>query len=313
MSAIEGLFRRTIPNELFHYTSISALEGILSSHCMWCTDSVKMNDMSELLDAQPRVEEAIRAYSLSSKTTRLRELLQNLSTHEYAAGFLAQHVSQYFLMCFSHLNDDLSQWCRYADDARGVCIGFDLRELRPPATFDTLVTFAPCVYKETDKSELLRNLISDFEARDLEIAAVVDDPRELANRWAEFQINNPSAILRNFKENLIQPLVLASVHKFRGDFIRLCCHFKNSSFEVEGEWRLVLPHLRKHAFKKTVVKEVGGRSHAEFPFEGYEQLPITSVRLGSGTDEERVRQVLKKANYNVEIRRSAIPYRPKSL
>ena len=311
MNAIEGFFRRPIPDQLFHYTSVGALGGIIASHCMWCTDAAHMNDTSELWDAQPRAEKAIQNYSFTSETQGLRSHVQKFFSSEYAGGFLAQEVSQYFLMCFTLLDDDLNQWCRYADDARGVCIGFDLNGLRPPAIADTLVTFAPCVYTEPEKFHLLNQLIADFEARHQQTLAMFTDKQQLANHWANFQINNPNATRREFQSQYPERLIYDSVNKLRYDFIRLCCHFKNKFFQSEGEWRLVLPHLRKNDFKKTIVREVAGRVHAEFTFEGYEKLPITSVRLGAGTDEIQVRQILEAGNYNVPITRSSIPYRPK--
>ena len=44
-----------VPPELFHYTSISALEGILDTNTLWATRTTHLNDSSEMELIWPRI------------------------------------------------------------------------------------------------------------------------------------------------------------------------------------------------------------------------------------------------------------------
>jgi hypothetical protein len=172
-----------------------------------------------------------------------------------------------------------------------------------------MVTFAPCVYDDDEKSSLLRSLVTDFIERHAVIGAMCDDPKEMAFQWANWQIKNPDKLLAEFKSSFVKSLAAKSVTKFRIDFVRLCCHFKSHHFTSEQEWRLVLPHERNQPFRRTTVNEINGKPYVNFPFEDYQSLPITGVKLGSGAQEPMVRTILADTGYAVPVTRSAIPYR----
>src|SRR5665213_2926135 len=132
MTLTDQLLQTPIPDHLYHYTSVDALRGILSSHAMRCTDAAFMNDTTEMTHALPLATNVVESFIGGSVDPIVQKTLQSLVSEEFKSGFLAQVNSQYFLMCFTTLSDDLPQWRSYADDANGVCIAFDLRELRPP-------------------------------------------------------------------------------------------------------------------------------------------------------------------------------------
>jgi hypothetical protein len=309
MTLTEQFLQTQIPQELYHYTSVNALRGILSEHAMRCTDASHMNDTTELTHTLPLAMNIVESFIDQSTESVVKTTLRSLISEEFKSGFLSQVLSQYFLMCFTTLSDDLPQWRSYANDANGVCIAFNLRELRPPEILDTMVTFAPCGYDTEHQTHLLKSLVADFTDRHKIMQAIFDDPAEMAYQWANWQINNPTGLVRDFKATFPRSLIVKSVTKFRLDFVRLCCHFKNPHFASEHEWRLVLPHMRSQPFRRTVIGEVNGKSYVNFLFEGFERLPISGVTLGSCADEQVVQSIITETGYSVPLIRSSIPYR----
>ena len=93
-------------NVLYHYTDYLAFHGILKDRELRVNNVRNMNDAAEL--------EAERA---DEKLGKLRELANELNKKyfDYAA----------YAACFSTYRDDASQWERYANRGKGVCLGID--------------------------------------------------------------------------------------------------------------------------------------------------------------------------------------------
>ena len=122
---------------LYHYTSISVLKSIVenSRNDLWLGNLKHMNDFSEELHFIRGIEGAVRN-KLSTQVERkeLDRLISEIE-NEYK-------VDNFYGISFSRLNDDAAQWERYADDAKGICIGFKTAALAKavigdPATLAT--------------------------------------------------------------------------------------------------------------------------------------------------------------------------------
>ena len=170
--------------ELFHYTGMAALKGILESNSLWATHQRHLNDSSELMLLWPKFEAACVAHL--NKTFSRYVALNPSRGDEVAAlggpGRLAATdgatfveimrsllfgtndrpgISIPFIASFSsHENEYhrehgmLSQWRSYGDD--GVAIVFDTKELENLLRLeDEQVVFSWCgvqdaVYLERD-------------------------------------------------------------------------------------------------------------------------------------------------------------------
>ncbi len=108
------------PN-LYHYTSIASLVGILSKKEIWLGNTANMNDKKEIVDfiekLQGAVSKDINPQKIDKCKTFFEELYSRLR-NEYP-----------FAISFSTLKDNAAQWERYADDAHGACIVFDTSRL----------------------------------------------------------------------------------------------------------------------------------------------------------------------------------------
>ncbi len=149
-------FAVPLPQHLFHYTSLEAMEGILSSGRIWASDIHRMNDASELIHPLEIIRERlIRAHDrypeppLENLLQRLIESVPTLST------------TPLFAACFSADGDLLSQWRAYCPPEGGVSLGFDAASL---VETDDGVAFSlsQCVYDQHRQLALIDEAIAGF-------------------------------------------------------------------------------------------------------------------------------------------------------
>ena len=108
-------------NILYHYTDYLAFHGILKDRELRVNNVRNMNDAAEMqlfMNGIFRaVERELEAEQADEKLGKLRELANELNKKyfDYAA----------YAACFSTYRDDASQWERYANRGKGVCLGID--------------------------------------------------------------------------------------------------------------------------------------------------------------------------------------------
>lgn len=114
---------------LYHYTSIQALKGILENKEFWLGNTRNMNDKSELIDFINRICDAVLLVE-DPNAPRVIETINKIKQFE--------NIDYPFVMSLSHFRnqespeqertfEDVSMWERYADNAQGVCLKFDLK------------------------------------------------------------------------------------------------------------------------------------------------------------------------------------------
>lgn len=113
----------TVKTTVFHYTSYCAFRSIFANSkgndfvTFLATNVKYMNDTTELIFGQKKAKEFI--YSLE-KIYRVRDELK-------LSLFLDKNsvkLPNCYAISFSRLPDDLSMWCRYADNGQGVNLHF---------------------------------------------------------------------------------------------------------------------------------------------------------------------------------------------
>lgn len=115
--------RKDLPDKIYHYTSLEALCSIAENQEFWLGDSRQMNDYNEALELLKPLNTLLnqddafygKKDNVNIITKRAKDTLTK--TPIYIASFTA-------------LNDDASQWERYAQNATGVSIEFDLFKLQ---------------------------------------------------------------------------------------------------------------------------------------------------------------------------------------
>jgi hypothetical protein len=318
-SPIAELLNTPIPKKLWHYTSILGFREIVSNKSIFATDVRFLNDREEFIHARKIVSEVLaQTPELDEGGFLNKEFLAKAVMLGFDSGPLAN--TQVFVACFSAAEDQLGQWRGYSQASSGVSLGFDLRAFRPPANSDTLVSFAPCVYDTTKKEKLLldalhhvKDEIAGYRERMFRLACELDPHKRTSS--------NRETVVKEFLD--AHPELRAPVEEFqvavvktRVDCMRIAALLKNSAFEEENEWRLVLPTLLKpqtpmknppqfRVAKTTLVPYIA------HPFSAV-PLPLVDVILGPGSDENALfaaQRFLKSQGLEIEPRLSKVPYR----
>jgi len=116
---------------VYHYCSIEALYAIGTKKTIRLSDITKSNDSMEIMWITQYIEEIFVKTFDSVKAEYFKKnypisVFQELIKH-YQTDFFDEmkRIYSYYVCCFSEKGDVLSQWRGYADDAKGVAIGFD--------------------------------------------------------------------------------------------------------------------------------------------------------------------------------------------
>lgn len=128
---------------LYHYCSTSTFLSIIQRRCMWLSDINTMNDYGEMHWAYRRFIVALNEIS-SVVGSRFME-----ETDEIVSATQLRILPM--LASFSTDGDVLSQWRAYADDGRGVALGFDAKKM------ETLsIRIAPVEYEAEKQVENIK-------------------------------------------------------------------------------------------------------------------------------------------------------------
>ncbi|BCG65497.1 MAG: hypothetical protein methR_P3336 [Methyloprofundus sp.] len=216
-------------NYYYHYTNIVGLMGIINSKSLWFTDHAFLNDKHEIKKG-------------------LTSLLSHFSAAEQKSFMLGFDFhnwhTRYCIVSLSKSYEILSQWRAYADDGKGVAIGFSKQLLA-----DAGVKYKECIYSDHDEiAEALAGKHEQFI-------------KSVAENWEKFS----EMSLENFDRWVVE-----NKSKFI-EVVEDTMNLKNSSFESEQEIRgilavdrtemknrvsgnLIIPYTEKYLWGKGILK-----------------------------------------------------------
>jgi hypothetical protein len=113
---------------VFHYTDVRSALAIAQSGHFWFTERAHLNDTLELQYGLRIAHEMFSLMIREAGPTVPPDAPAHLMG-EFNFG-LGQYG--YWVASFSFVDDDLSQWRSYADEGRGVCLGFFIQDLDMP-------------------------------------------------------------------------------------------------------------------------------------------------------------------------------------
>jgi hypothetical protein len=323
---VEDFLYQEIPSEIWHYTTLGGFKGILSSSKVWATEARSTNDKTEFVHAHDIALEYLKTAERSDQHSEFA-LIEAYKVVESAfiTGALSLNETEVFVASFSAAGDLKSQWAEYADHHKGVSIGFDLRNVRPPKGSGVGVTFAPCVYEQAAKESLIQSALSHF------VRQSVKNHRQLTDKdWVAMQAKDWAMVQRiygldsfdrdGFQRSLderISSETLLSAARSSFDLLRLASHCKNRAFSEEKEWRLALPHTKGRDVVGEPVLRRGPDGSIHYVesnlFQSVGKLPITRVMLGPLCDlRKEVEEILAVNGYSVPLLESNIPLRSRA-
>lgn len=135
---------------IYHYCSVEAFVNILKTNSIWLTHAREMNDTLEDEYFSAPLKKALQSFNDISESEQ--DLLQQI-----ISAYL-ERVTFPYVACFSREDDVLSQWRAYADDGRGIAIGFkvgaiphvDLFRRQYGEDSDSLIIIDEVSYKHAD-------------------------------------------------------------------------------------------------------------------------------------------------------------------
>jgi hypothetical protein len=323
---VQDLFNTPVPHELWHYTTVDGLRGIVSSGKVWATEARFTSDPTEYVFLRNAAIEFLKAEQqkqrLGSVGLDADALLELINIH-YEKGVLSPGFADVFIASFSAAEDLKSQWIDYGMGYTGVSIAFDLQQARPPNELDSSVTLAPCVYKKDRQEELVREPVERFLEPVDALQDLNDRNSAIKRTWPIVESIWPNAGAGPFlpipSSAQIHELLQKGAKDMSRELFVLASHFKNPKFEEEHEWRLVLPRSKKKNNPQLPIKYredcwAGGRVQKpyiewELKMPNTDHLPIVRVMTGPRCDAAEVKAILQTSGYAVPVCPSQVPVR----
>lgn len=239
---------------LYHYCSVETFFNIIKGANLWLSDIAKSNDYQECMVCREIVNERIKEY--------LKNDIKSLEAWEnwYKNGVEVNSSIRTFCVCFSESEDQLSQWRGYAQDGKGIAIGFDkkiLEELNLISEYH--IAFGKVIYNNSEEY----------------VKEIVDDNIQ------KFEYKGVGHVALELSQN----------YRMKFPFV------KNQGFEEEREWRAVvcsqvgnynIPSSDKILFSKIKYRTSNNKliPYIEMNFDKIKQNIIKEILLGPKSDVE---------------------------
>jgi hypothetical protein len=271
-----------IPNGLlWHYTDFSGFNGIRQG-AMWASDINYLNDSAEvkhLFDVVATVFRELRTPykkwdSDSGLDTTFRNWVRTLAGDMYVSCFSKKRA------------DDLSQWRGYARRPPGFALGFAPDALTTAADAEGF-DLVPCEY--------------DLATQKDTVTTVVRSSYAALRAQSGFDENaDPRVIMSKFYNETFMSICRLLVVE--------CMRSKSPAFTDEEEHRVI-----------SRARLIGGKAFADVqyrqsgslivPFVTWKISPLRFVLVGPGPHADDVVAVVKRMCPDVEVGKSAVPYR----
>lgn len=210
---------------LYHYTSLSGLEGILNTSSLWASDIRYLNDAAEMQHTAEviRIEIAKRLESGSGNPTLLSQFKEWIFDR-------LENGHMLFVASFTANGNILSQWRGYCQHGKGVSLGVDSGFILDCATRQSF-QIGKCIYDYDRQMQLASQIIASIE-RLAEQVGEADKSRR-----------HPSQSFHDIFEAV------------ESDILRIASLLKHPSFKEEDEWRVVSPVLTNYITSPICYRE----------------------------------------------------------
>lgn len=273
-----------LPRVLFHHTTWCGFQGIVTERKFRATAHRRMNDPAELRTAEDtirRVAEEVKQFAPPLSEKLMRRFLM-----DYPGSKVSELVIAY-LACFSGARDTPSQWKKYGDEGRGVCVGIKvLEEEKVDESWIPGVrrAYVRVIYSESEWRALVEERFRSIA--EAYVSFVKRHPYEFKDRWA---------IIKCW-------IALSRI----AATARICA--KGSEWSDEEEWRHVaVVRAGRKPFPQRRLKSGNPVDYLELPLRAEGRpLALAEVILGPRQEQgreaamEEARSILKAAGYPSE-------------
>lgn len=221
---------------IFHYTSGTALLGIISNSEFWATDISFLNDHKEHIIGYEACLDYIEELKTKEDDQKFGQGLKTL--YQQLITYLECNViaRQTYVVSFSKTPDSIVHWFSYCEKNQGYCLEFEEDDFLVCDEQDDLPEFSN-IFEDVNyaDAESFRETLSKVVSKESILNIIIDSQRsvELAGVDVQDQ-SNPiaekylSAVSTRLMGELFSRLIVSS------------CYYKDKGFSHEAERRLVL-------------------------------------------------------------------------
>ena len=276
-----------LPNELFHYTNLNGLMGILNTSELWLSNMYFLNDKNEFELGLKFVIEQLESYKGGFSV--LKPTKYFIEALEKAIDFIKERDSPYILSMTAN-NDLLSQWRGYTNNGVGVNIGFNKKFFEK----NNLKVYK-CIYDVESQKKIVNHILTQ-------------------SIFMFIGISNSQGLFKDSDDvefTQYDEAVTIAGQYFIDRTIFFCSLIKDKSFIEEDEWRLLMLDDKS---------EISFLNCGNY-FKPYKKLEIKNLNesineLTIGPNSEKdlcslsIKMLLKKHKISIEkLKFSEIPYR----
>ena len=188
---------------LYHYTDYTALDGIVNKRELRVNNELNMNDAAEMdifvSGICTAVEKRFSPEEDAEFLERTHLVLEDLRKHYFDFSVYAA--------CFSGYRDDASQWERYANRGKGVCLCFrrSVLEKMTGGPLSLLKVF----YQSNLESHPLVDSLYNAIKNSTKLEDVVASPETLEESWRNCaSFKHPSFLSENETRLILIPFIV---------------------------------------------------------------------------------------------------------
>lgn len=182
--------------EIYHYTNLGGLLGIIESGGFWLSDCRFLNDSQEYENGVLLCKRIMKDAAESSKYGDFASVLSLI-----ASEFDTMKRHPYYVCSFSLANDSLEQWRAYANNNDGVQIKFETSEPFVSSHFclPPVMSSQTVIYEDAKKEAIFWDYIEIFHQ---EYVIDVQKGRKIdVSDWAEYMASRLSTYFILFKHH----------------------------------------------------------------------------------------------------------------
>lgn len=256
---------------VYHYCSIDVFKKIILGKSIRLSDITKSNDSMEIMWITKYIKEIFeeefqkeikqtKYFKASYSEDIFKELVERYFKDFFDEPYM---MYSYFVCCFSEKGDLLSQWRGYADDGKGVAIGFDT---------DLLAEFG-----QPEENDYISTPIFNFNK--------IEYLERIQKKMVKDVAIKLISSLKELSKNASTNLKLDSMSIFNKCFLNLfnmSIFMKNPFFREEKEWRICHWTQMKTDNKTSNIKINNGikLSNIEFYTRNNDMIPYIDLKFG---------------------------------
>jgi hypothetical protein len=256
-------------SKIWHYTDVAGGMAIIESGKLWFTERAHLSDTLELRHglriARQMFDASVRQVRPNVPQSATDHLMEEIETGLVEYG--------YWIVRFSYKNDDWPQWRNYADEGRGVCLGFSVDDLdmfqfasrfeEPISKHLNCLRF-PVKYDETE----LRRSVKPYIDLGVNLLGSVGCHGKPSYSY-------PDGIARRYERDLLQ-------HMMSGLYLNSMM-YKHEAFKHEEEYRFGISACRPKVEPSFLhrVRARGGEivSYLDLPIPNW-PTALADIRIG---------------------------------